>query len=209
MADRGFPDRDAAGGVALGPSRGRVVLVVGPSGAGKDSLIRAARERLGADPRFVFPRRLVTRPASEAEDNEEIGRAEFDDMLRAGAFAAAWTAHGHGYGLPAVLDRHVVEGRIAVCNVSRTVIGDLRARYAATVVISVTAPPEVLARRLAGRRRDGDGDLGTRLARSGGLGPVTATHVIDNAGEFSVAAERFVAILRQEAERACPASSSA
>lgn len=205
MADRGSPERAAAVG------SGRVVLVVGPSGAGKDSLIRVARERLAADPRFVFPRRVVTRPASEAEDNEEIGWAEYDALLLAGGFAAAWTAHGHGYGLRASLDRHVAEGRIAVCNVSRTVIGELSARYAEAVVISVTAPPAVLALRLAGRRRDGDGDLATRLARSDEFGQLAATHVVDNGADLSMAADRFVVILLGEAaaERACPASSSA
>ena len=38
---------------------GRLVLVVGPSGAGKDSVLRHAGERLAGASRFVFPRRVV------------------------------------------------------------------------------------------------------------------------------------------------------
>lgn len=56
---------------------GRLDLVVGPSGAGKDMLIRLARAALACEPRYVFPRRLVTRPPSADEDNDPIDEAAF------------------------------------------------------------------------------------------------------------------------------------
>ena len=59
---------------------GCLVLVVGPSGAGKDTLIRLARAALAGDPRYVFPRRLVTRPPSADEDNDQIDEAAFADL---------------------------------------------------------------------------------------------------------------------------------
>jgi ribose 1,5-bisphosphokinase PhnN len=46
----------------IGP--GRLLAVVGPSGAGKDTLIARARTRLAGDPMIVFPLRIVTRAAS-------------------------------------------------------------------------------------------------------------------------------------------------
>ena len=36
--------------------KGTLVLIAGPSGAGKDTLIRLAQLRLREDPRFVFVR---------------------------------------------------------------------------------------------------------------------------------------------------------
>ena len=79
-----------------------LVLVVGPSGAGKDTLINAAREALAGDRRFAFPRRVVTRPAVAAlEDHDSVTRAEFALQEANGAYALSWEAHGLHYGLPA------------------------------------------------------------------------------------------------------------
>jgi len=45
--------------------RGTLVLVVGPSGAGKDSVIGALRQRLAGDDRVAFARRVITRAVEE------------------------------------------------------------------------------------------------------------------------------------------------
>jgi ribose 1,5-bisphosphokinase len=52
-----------------------------------------------------------------------------------------------------------------IANVSRTVIGALRRAYADVVVIAITAPPEILAKRLAARGRGSDGKIDQRLGR--------------------------------------------
>jgi hypothetical protein len=83
---------------AIGP--GKLVLVVGPSGAGKDTLLGLARAACADDPTIVFVRRVVTREASIAEDNEQISVDAFREACARGAFAIHWEAHGHSYGLP-------------------------------------------------------------------------------------------------------------
>ncbi|WP_407155745.1 phosphonate metabolism protein/1,5-bisphosphokinase (PRPP-forming) PhnN [Bradyrhizobium sp. STM 3557] len=147
----------------LGP--GRLVLVVGPSGAGKDTLINLARAECAGDPDIVFPRRVVTRSASAFEDNEEIDAAGFRQALADGCFALHWEAHGHSYALPRAIDEDIRAGRAVVVNVSRAVIDALRQRYENVVVVAVSAPPEILATRLATRKRGTDVDVGERLQR--------------------------------------------
>ena len=180
---------------ALGP--GRLVLVVGPSGVGKDSLIRAAREAFAGDEHYVFPRRIVTRPSSDAEDNAEVTLATFERLRREDAFAVSWTAHGLGYGLSRTIDEDIAEGRTVVCNVSRSVVGDLRSRYGNTFVVEVTAPTDILRQRLAARGRPQDGALDGRLARAApAREDLRPDAVIVNAGEFRHAAIDFVGVIR-------------
>lgn len=155
---------DGAASTRIGP--GRLVLVVGPSGAGKDTLIELVRESCRDNERVVFPRRIVTRPSSAAEDNETLSEAEFAAAIAEGAFAVHWRAHGHCYGLPIAINEAIVAGACVVANVSRAVVAALRAAYADVVVVSVTAPVEVLAQRLAARSRDTDGPLDERLKRA-------------------------------------------
>ncbi|TXM87776.1 phosphonate metabolism protein/1,5-bisphosphokinase (PRPP-forming) PhnN, partial [Methylobacterium sp. WL116] len=130
---------------------GGFVLVVGPSGAGKDTVIAAARAQLAGDPRFVFPRRLVTRPPSAHEDNAEIAEAEFSRAAAAGAFPLHWRAHGLGYAIPAEALTEAEQGRVVVCNVSRRVIEAARRTLPGVHVVAITAAPEILAARLAAR----------------------------------------------------------
>lgn len=148
----------------IGP--GRLVLVVGPSGAGKDTLIELVREACRDNARVLFPRRIVTRPSSAAEDNETLSEPEFAAAIANGAFAVHWRAHGHCYGLPIAINDAIGAGACVVANVSRSVVPALRAAYADVVVVSVTAPVEVLAQRLAARSRDTDGPLDERLQRA-------------------------------------------
>jgi ribose 1,5-bisphosphokinase len=172
---------------------GCLVLVVGPSGAGKDTLIRLARAALAGDPRYIFPRRLVTRPPSADEDNAEIDEAAFADGHAAGRFTLSWRAHGLGYALPAEAGTLAERGHVVVCNVSRRVVAQARVAIPRVSVVEITAPPEILARRLADRGRAEDGDLAARLAREG---RVEADLSIVNVEAPEAAAERLVAHLR-------------
>lgn len=148
----------------IGP--GRLVLVVGPSGAGKDTLLGLARSACAEDGNtIVFPRRVVTREASSSEDNEQMSTEAFQQALAQGKFALNWQAHGHLYGLTRLIDDDIRAGRTVVVNVSRTVIDEARRTYADILVVSITAPADVLAARIAMRSRSSDGSIDQRLAR--------------------------------------------
>jgi len=180
----------------IGP--GRLVLVVGPSGAGKDTLIREAKAACAEDRNIVFPRRMITRAASPSEDNEEVSRDEFRQALAQGEYAMHWEAHGHCYALPRAIDAEIRAGRTVVANVSRTVIGAMRRAYADVVVVSITAPPQVLAERLAMRQRASDGAIEERLQRAVDETSAAPDVTIVNVGTAEYHARQLVRIIRGE-----------
>lgn len=181
---------------AIGP--GRLVLVVGPSGAGKDTLLRLAQAACVEDQDIVFPRRVVTRESSAAEDNIAMSFDEFRRALEHGDFAVHWEAHGHSYALPLEINDDIRAGRAVVVNVSRTVIAALRKTYANVVVVAITAPPEVLAQRLAARARVSDGNIADRLARSVEDATAQADVTILNAGSADYHSRQLVRVIRNE-----------
>jgi len=188
----------AAGADATPIGPGALVLVCGPSGAGKDSLLSRVQEMNRDRTDIVFPRRVVTRLISEAEDHDSATPDEFDSTLARGGFAFWWSAHGLQYGLPAQIDDQIAEGRCVVCNVSRTIIAELRDRYQRVVSILVTAPYDILAARLAMRGRATDGNLSDRIARSAAFGEFRADVIIDNSGAIEEGAGKL-----QDALEAC------
>lgn len=176
---------------------GWLVLVVGPSGAGKDSLLRAARAALADDPRFAFPQRWVTRPPDASEDSREITAAAFADSRSRGHFALAWEAHGHGYAIGREIEHLLARGNTVVCNVSRTVVGEARDRFPNTLVIEISARPDVLADRLRGRRREDPEAQARRLERTVGTDSgYKADTAIDNSGVLEAAVASMLEALR-------------
>jgi ribose 1,5-bisphosphokinase len=178
----------------IGP--GRLILVVGPSGAGKDTLIGLARASCADDDRIVFPRRVVTRDASIFEDNEQVSFEAFRRRLAGGEFAMYWEAHGHGYGLPCAIEDDIRAGRTVVANVSRTVIGAMRRTYADVIVVSITAPPEILEERLAARARSSDGQIEHRLRRTVDDAAAAPDVSIVNVGSIDDHARELLRIVR-------------
>jgi ribose 1,5-bisphosphokinase len=181
---------------AIGP--GRLVLVVGPSGAGKDTLLRLAQAACIDDNNIVFPRRVVTRESSADEDNMAMSHDEFRRAREHGDFAAHWEAHGHSYALPIEINDDIRAGRAVVANVSRTVIGALRQAYANVIVVAITAPPDVLAQRLAARARHSDGNIDDRLTRSVNDASANADVTILNAGSADYHGRHLVRVIRNE-----------
>ncbi|MEQ8355994.1 MAG: phosphonate metabolism protein/1,5-bisphosphokinase (PRPP-forming) PhnN [Kiloniellaceae bacterium] len=184
---------------AAGPP-GHLVLVVGPSGAGKDSLLAGARDALRDQPRFVFPRRIVTRRSDPAsEDHGTLSEADFSTQLAAGAFFLHWNAHGLRYALPGAVADSLAAGSTVIANVSRQVINEARRLHPATTVVFVTAPQAVLEQRLLARGREDAAAVRRRLARGAALpaGPKVVTIVND--GPLEGAVESFLAVLETPA----------
>ena len=176
------------------PRSGVMIAIVGPSGAGKDSLINAARAHYRDDPRIGFVRRVITRPADGAtEDHVPVTASEFERRARTGRFAVRWDAHGLRYGIPVETSDEIAAGRILVANGSRAALDAFEAAYPACAVIEVVARPEIIAARLAGRGRETAVEVERRLTRDIGHWRRGCPHVrIDNSGLIEVARQRFI-----------------
>jgi phosphonate metabolism protein PhnN/1,5-bisphosphokinase (PRPP-forming) len=184
---------------------GTLVLVFGPSGAGKDSVIEAARAMLPEAAPVVFARRAITRPeGAGGEAHEAVSWAEFAARRAAGAFLLSWEANGHGYGIPRAVTADLAAGRTVVASVSRTVLGDAARLGFPVLAVRITAPAAVLAARLAARGRESVAEISQRLSRAGLAEPALGLPVTEivNGGALADAARAFVALLGDQAPKA-------
>lgn len=184
-------------------AQGIFFFVVGPSGAGKDSLIEGARARLGSTGRYLFARRTITRPTgAPGEDHHGVSAEQFQASVAAGEFLLSWHAHGLGYGLSADLLQVVEKGVNVIANGSRKMIRELATLVPRLVVIEVTASPEVLAARILGRGRETAEQASARVSRQ--VEPLPAdieTLRVPNDGELAQGIDTFIRAVETAAQR--------
>ena len=158
-----------------------LIYVMGPSGAGKDSLLSATKTLLQGAP-VAFVRRYITRPAARGEWHIPVSEERFAHLEEDGAFSLAWHSHGLFYGIPASAGLALANGITLVVNGSRDVKLD------------------VLRTRLEGRGRENGAALEERLARASMPLPevsgMPAPLRIDNSGSLDAAAATFAKMIR-------------
>lgn len=176
---------------------GHLVLVVGPSGAGKDSVLNGARERFRGDRNVVFPRRFVTRLSNAAaEDHVSLTEMEFAIAVADDAFALWWRAHGNFYGIGRSIEGDLAAGAVVAVNCSREVIGDALERFPNVMVVEITAPVEVLVQRIVARGRETPAQALERASRRVAEYPagVSVTRIMNDAA-LDDAVDCFCALL--------------
>jgi ribose 1,5-bisphosphokinase len=143
---------------------GRLFVVVGPSGAGKDTLMAGASM---VDPALHWAQRVITRPQrAGGEPFEGVTTTEFQARLEAGDFALHWAAHGLRYGVTSTQLTPLKTGASVLVNGSRGALAAIKAVFPDLTVIRISAPSDVLAERLALRGRESRDDIKARLARA-------------------------------------------
>lgn len=145
-------------------TKGRLIAVVGPSGVGKDSVMQGVAAAL---PNLHLVRRIITRaPGLGGEDYDAVSEAQFHDLVRDGAFAVHWGAHGLFYGIPQTAKFHLNKRTDCLANFSRKALHAGAEAFPNFVVLNITALPETLAARLTARGRESEADITRRLAEA-------------------------------------------
>lgn len=176
----------------------RLILVVGASGAGKDSLLKEARIHFKENQNIHFIRRYITRQPGEFEENFYIDDAAFEILKDHGFFFSYWYAHHLKYGIPKWEIESLNEDETAIVSVSRAKIGDLEERFLGRVTtVHVTADPSIIQERLKKRKRETLLQIETRLQRI--AIPVIAKNMIqfDNNQELKNSSRLFISLLEK------------
>lgn len=160
-------------------TEGRLIAVVGPSGVGKDSVMHGVAAVI---PNLHLVRRVVTRaPGLGGEDYDAVSEAQFQDLLRDGAFAVHWEAHGLFYGIPQTVRYQLNKGTDCLANFSRKALQAGADAFPNFIVLNITAEPETLAARLVARGRESEADIARRLSEATkplpeGVEPITLSN---------------------------------
>lgn len=175
---------------------GAFIAVVGPSGAGKDSILNFAKARFAGDEVVSFVRRAITRPGNDAnEDHLPLSDDEFRAADRDNRFALSWHAHGLYYGIPFETIEQVRSGAKVVANLSRAMIAQARQRYGSCIAVAISVDAQVLRQRLEARGRETHEEIERRLARMDFSPPQGVDIVIENNGPLALAGERLCAVI--------------
>jgi guanylate kinase len=145
----------------------RVIVITGPSGVGKGTLIRLLRDELPELALSVSATTRAPRPGEEdGVDYTFLSDEQFDSLLRGGAFVEHAEYAGRRYGtLREDLERRAAAGQPVVLEIE--VQGARQIRDALPEALQVfIAPPsrEALRERLVGRGTDDADVIGRRLA---------------------------------------------
>ena len=167
------------------------VIVCGASGAGKDSVMDWAAQRLSGQANLVFSRRLVTRSAQPGSDHEEVNAAEFEALHDSGGLAWHWQAHGHQYGIPSRYASDVARGCVVVVNGSREHVIAIRPSSDVQVV-QIVANSQNLFARLEKRGRDTPEAITLRMARNTQFASLPANCTIVNHSTLAEAGQELV-----------------
>lgn len=179
---------------------GRLVYIVGPSGAGKDSVIEWARAHLPPDDPVRFARRTITRmPQEGGEQHLGVSEATFGQWLHEGRFALHWEANGHRYGVGQEIRHWLEQGMTVVVNGSRAHLPCAIDAFPDMIAVHIGAPPVVIEERLRRRGRENAEEVRARMTRSQALAGSDARYAlrINNDGSLPRAGARLLELIRE------------
>lgn len=176
----------------------RLIYIAGPSGSGKDSLMRYAREKLAGESHIQFAHRYITRPADACGENHiALSPAEFESRATAGLFAMHWRSHDLDYGIGVEVMQWLDRGMTVVINGSREYLSKAQIQYPELVPVIIEVSTSLLKQRLLARGRESEQEIDARLARNQMIREQSVqAQIIRNDGPLGVAGNRLVDLIR-------------
>lgn len=181
-------------GAQARPGIGRLVYLMGASGVGKDSLLRAVR---GRHPEWPVAHRYITRTSGDSEDSVSLSPEEFAWRRQAGLFCLDWQAHGFEYALGLEVEAWLERGATVLVNGSRRALSQAEARFGARLSpVLLTAQPATLRERLVTRGRESQAEIEARLARHARMDQACpGVYQLDNSGALTTTVAMMAAWL--------------
>lgn len=176
---------------------GILVLVVGNSGSGKDSIISGVVKRFPSNLKEIhLTQRYITRPSSETEDNIAVTPEIFNEMSHQKKFALEWHIYDLDYGVPIEIDDWLKKGHPVIVNVSRTIVKKARSIYRNILVVFIKVLFEITLQRVKERARESGKLLQERIQRAKDNQTFPeADFIVDNSGELEIAIDQFLSYL--------------
>lgn len=179
---------------------GNLIFVIGPSGAGKDSVLAGLRSRWEErpqEPRAHWARRTITRPASaHGEQHEAVDLLTFEHLVRKDALGMHWSANGLHYGIRREELRPLQDGDWVFITGSRGYLPTLLKHWPEARVVYIGASTPVLQARLVARGRESEQAIAARIAREVALELPANTLMIQNDGLLEDAVSSLMEQLR-------------
>ena len=167
----------------------KIVLIVGASGVGKDTLLKNIQDKIEAN----FIKRYITREPDSNENNYYIDCEAFEKLEKDNFFISAWEAHNNKY---AIAKNQINEG-LNIISVSRGAIKDFEKNFDNVLTIQIVLPKDILYERLKNRARENEEQIQERLTRT--YENIEAKNIIqfDNSTSLEVSTKNFVTLLER------------
>jgi len=180
----------------------RVIVITGPSGVGKGTLIRELRQRM---PGLVLSISATTRDPRTGEhdgvDYHFLAPDEFDRRVAADEFVEHANYSGRRYGtLRAELERGIATGAAVILEIEVQGARQVREAMPEAVAVFIAPPDEqALRKRLTARGTDSEPQIARRLETARGELAAQAEfkHVIVNR-DLATAADELTALVERE-----------
>ena len=176
---------------------GKVIWLMGPSGAGKDTLLAALRQR--EHPQLLVAHRYITRPASAGGENYiALSEKEFFTRAEQHLFALSWYANGLYYGIGVEIDLWLHAGFDVLVNGSRGHLPHAQTHYGEKLLpVHIQVSPTLLRQRLEQRGRESAAEIDTRLERAMRYNP-TGCLTLNNDGSLLQSVEGLIMLIHAQ-----------